>query len=317
MEPIAQYETLDELFLDAAQGLLEHGAELESRDGPTMEICGYTARLLNPHAHFVFNPERNLSPAYAAAELIWYLAGKDDPAMILEYAPQYERFCNRREDGSLYAHGHYGARWSHTLENGRTQLATVIRTLKKNPESRQAILTCWDRDTDLVHAERVDRGDIPCTLSVQFLVRGGNLNCIVTMRSNDIWLGLPYDIFAFTCLQMMVASALGLSIGWYQHQAGSLHLYHRNREKCERAASVRSFNTGPLSYQLHVGYVSEKIAKMVELEEHNRKTKCCTVCTDLPEHTLFYQLLAMAASKWTDVSKKIQNPLMKRHLERE
>jgi len=51
------------------------------------------------------------------------------------------------------------------------------------------------------------------------------------MRSNDAWLGLPYDVFCFTTLQKIVAAALGIECDWYQHQVGSMHLYGRNVRK--------------------------------------------------------------------------------------
>lgn len=45
------------------------------------------------------------------------------------------------------------------------------------------------------------------------------------MRSNDVFLGLPHDIFCFTMLQEMLARTLGMELGVYKHAVGSLHLY--------------------------------------------------------------------------------------------
>ena len=50
----------------------------------------------------------------------------------------------------------------------------------------------------------------------------------VYMRSNDIWMGLPYDVFSFTCMQILLAFKLGVGIGTYTHHAASLHLYKRD-----------------------------------------------------------------------------------------
>jgi thymidylate synthase len=57
------------------------------------------------------------------------------------------------------------------------------------------------------------------------------------MRSNDVWLGLPYDVFAFTTIQRLIAEQLKLDLGTYYHQAGSEHLYNRNREQALKAIS--------------------------------------------------------------------------------
>jgi len=50
------------------------------------------------------------------------------------------------------------------------------------------------------------------------------------MRSNDVYLGLPHDIFVFTMLQEMIARSLGLEVGFYQHMVGHLHLYDCDRD---------------------------------------------------------------------------------------
>jgi thymidylate synthase len=45
------------------------------------------------------------------------------------------------------------------------------------------------------------------------------------MRSNDVFLGLPHDIFCFSMIQEIVARSVGCDVGQYVHVAGSLHLY--------------------------------------------------------------------------------------------
>ena len=60
---------------------------------------------------------------------------------------------------------------------------------------------------------------------MQFLVRRGSLHMVVHMRSNDAFLGLSHDIFAFTFIQELVARSLGLKLGTYKHMVGSLHIY--------------------------------------------------------------------------------------------
>lgn len=48
------------------------------------------------------------------------------------------------------------------------------------------------------------------------------------MRSNDLWMGFPNDIFQFTAIQIYLAMRLGVGLGTYTHIAGSLHLYDRD-----------------------------------------------------------------------------------------
>jgi thymidylate synthase len=45
------------------------------------------------------------------------------------------------------------------------------------------------------------------------------------MRSQDLWLGFPYDVFTATLIQELMAGWLGVELGEYHHTVDSLHLY--------------------------------------------------------------------------------------------
>ncbi len=214
-----RFYTVDELWMAAIRQCLA-GSRLESRDGGCSERVGFSAQLDDPLMNVVTSPWRNFAPHYAAAELLWYLSGVQHTAMLEHYAPGYARFT---EDG--IAHGAYGWRWDHYQ-----QLPALIELLRTKPNTRQAVLSMW-WPTDLAHAVAGDRKDMPCTMSLQFLVRDGKLHCVTSMRSNDVWLGLPYDVFCFTSIQQMVAGQLGLQLGKYIHNVGSMHLYDRDQLK--------------------------------------------------------------------------------------
>lgn len=204
-----------------------------SRNGDAREMIGFQGIITDPKTNFLLNSRRRLSPHYAAAELLWYLNWTDDATMIIHYAPQYEKFT---ENGRAY--GAYGSRIA--LPTQGNQLSHVIGILRHSPDSRQAVVSLWDRSDVYVANNRLSK-DIPCTLSLQFLVRDNRLHMITTMRSQDIWLGMPYDVFCFTCLQMIVADALNIEVGVYVHQCGSVHLYEKNYEAAFEAVEDSSF----------------------------------------------------------------------------
>jgi thymidylate synthase len=87
-----------------------------------------------------------------------------------------------------------------------------------------------------MHATCGSKKDIPCTLSVQFVLRQERLYAITTMRSNDLWLGFPYDVFCFSTLQRLFAYTLGVDVADYVHNVGSMHLYTRDERKPGPAA---------------------------------------------------------------------------------
>ena len=56
------------------------------------------------------------------------------------------------------------------------------------------------------------------------------------MRANDIWLGMPYDVFCFTVIQEIVAHNLGIPMGDYIHMVDLLHIYEFDLAKAKTVA---------------------------------------------------------------------------------
>jgi thymidylate synthase len=282
----------------------------------------------------MFNPLRKMSPWYAAAELLWYLSGTDDVELVKAYAPQYVRFT---EDGRR-AWGAYGARWLNDV-SFKTELLRVVNdnkvpvdldrfvdmassplsqlqiaawTLKDKPESRQCVVTSWNAG-DLPHALAGDKNDLPCTVSMIFRLQAGKLYLMTTMRSNDVWLGLPYDIWCFTAIQQIIADALDVELGWYQHSAMSMHLYKRNEEKAMDAAEPPSFSAGPLEYRQRAGGHREYLQDAIRLAPQVHKLECFPhEIDDIGQGTFLHQCLAMMAAKYGKTD--IRNKLMERHV---
>ena len=174
------------------------------------------------------------SPAFAVAEAIWILSGSDDP-WIYEYNKKLLLYA---DDGVL--RGAYGPRlrrWGGELD----QLATIVETLRMDPDSRRAVIQLYDPARD-----GSGNKDVPCTLGFRFHLRGGRLNMSTTMRSQDVWLGLPYDVFTFTVIQELVAGWLGAELGDYHHHVDSLHLYESDIEKAVQV--TRGESTEPADF---------------------------------------------------------------------
>jgi thymidylate synthase len=85
--------------------------------------------------------------------------------------------------------------------------------------------------------DRVDTRDLPCTLGFGFRIRGDGLHMSSTMRSQDVWLGLAYDLFMFGQLGWTIANVLGVEFVSITHHVYSLHLYERNMEAVDQLHS--------------------------------------------------------------------------------
>ena len=257
---------MDKLWVETLCQLDANGELLASRNGQSAELVGFSAKLGNVNENFLFNEIRNLSPYYACAELLWYLSMTDDSSFLQLFAPSYTRFC---EDG-IHAFGAYGYRWHSNLmfndPPSVDQFSMAIKALQLHPESRQVIMTMWEAD-DLPHAIDLDKKDLPCTLTHQFLLRNGYLHLVTTMRSNDVWLGMPYDVFCNTQLQKLIADILGVEAGSYTHNAGSMHYYEKNFDNIDKVLKMTAKQLEvivPASVH-HVGVSELDLEKQIEL----------------------------------------------------
>lgn len=206
---------------DAHLALLEAAlslAPVESRGLEHRELVGASLVIEDPRSVVYHLPERRHRHVIGVLEGLQLLGQVSMPEAITGRVGGFTKFLDRG-----VFHGAYGARISGQLDD----LASL---LERDPGSRQAVLTIYDAGRDLNAAKR----DVPCTLALQFLVRDERLILRTVMRSNDLWLGLPYDLMQFAMLQSALASHLGVYPGEMIHQVGSLHLYESDVAKAWR-----------------------------------------------------------------------------------
>lgn len=144
------------------------------------------------------------------------IGGFSDPDWAIAHAPGLKPYQD--PNGQFY--GAYGQRIGH-------QLIEVAQKLGNDPLTRQAVITLWNPELD----NEPGHLDYPCTIAIGFSLVGhalDRLNMRVQMRSNDAWLGLPYDFFQFAQLQLTLCNVLDVDPGFYVHSAWSLHLYEEN-----------------------------------------------------------------------------------------
>jgi thymidylate synthase len=208
--------TLDDLLRKALGQILQDGAPVTATRGPNRELACVLLKLTRPRAR-LSHTETKGKPFSALGELAWYLAASNAADFITYYLSIYKE--ETEIDGTI--HGAYGPRlfserWNNQFEN-------VVALLRRKPTSRKAVIQLFDAD-DLAGTYK----DVPCTCTLQFMNRGGKLDLVTSMRSNDAYRGLPHDVFCFTMLQEIAARMLGIEPGEYHHFAASLHLYDRD-----------------------------------------------------------------------------------------
>lgn len=213
--------TLDDLLRRAFHEVLSKGTRVNATRGWNTELCGVLLKLSNPRAR-LSQTETKGKVFSALGELAWYLSASDSADFIGYYISDYAG--EEEVDGTV--RGAYGPRLF--TADWHNQFESVAALLKRKPTSRQAVIQLFD-NSDLAGSYK----DIPCTCTLQFMVREEKLNLTVTMRSNDVYKGLPHDVFSFTMLQEIMATMLKLPIGDYTHFAASLHLYDEQKEQAK------------------------------------------------------------------------------------
>jgi thymidylate synthase len=188
--------------------------------------------LTNPRARLTSSPARAANYGFAAGEFLWYLRGSRDLESITYYNKRMPAFS---DDGKT-VNSAYGALVgiAQPQDEATSQWARVVDELCVDPDSRRAVMTVFAPSHLPAVATGASTKDVPCTLSLQFLIRERKLHLHVSMRSNDVVWGLCNDIFSFTLMQEVMLLDLrargfeDLALGSYHHTAGSMHLYERH-----------------------------------------------------------------------------------------
>lgn len=188
----------------------------QTRNGPAIAFPELvTTTYYCPHERVLFHGGRDANPIFHLMESIWMLAGRKDVEFLTQFNKRMVEFS---DDGSTF-NAPYGYRWRHHF--GHDQLEEIIELLRRDPNTRQAVLQIWDHQ-DLTKSTK----DKACNTQVVFSIRDNYLNMTVFNRSNDIWWG-AYGANAvhFSILQEFIAASVNVNIGSYSQVSNNLHLY--------------------------------------------------------------------------------------------
>jgi thymidylate synthase len=212
----------DSLWQNLAKLFLPDGPAIEQsgRGGQATEVLHAAFSIRDPRQRWIGSRSPALNPAFAIAEVLWIVTGRNDSAFLNYFNPAYPTFAGK---GPTY-HGAYGFRLRKHF--GFDQLERAYLALSANETSRQVVLQIWDSRVDLPNDDGSPSStDIPCNLIAILKVRDRRLEWTQVMRSNDVFRGLPHNIVQFTSLQEILAGWLGVALGAYNHISNSLHFY--------------------------------------------------------------------------------------------
>ena len=112
---------------------------------------------------------------------------------------------------------------------------SLIETLKTDPANRRMIMSLWQN-------EWLETAALPsCVWNSQWNVTGGKLNLMVTVRSNDVPLGMPFNVSQYATLCYLLAQVTGLRPGKMTYVINNAHIYENQVDGIKEQMTKESY----------------------------------------------------------------------------
>lgn len=257
-------EHYEQQYLDVMRRVWETGdRRVDRTQVGTRSLFGETLRFDLREGRVPLLTTKRVYWKVAARELLWFLSGERNIRPLVEQGVHiwtdwpldtYRRATGEPIDRDVFEariiadKGFaerwgdlgpvYGAQWRNWPKyvergdgsfardpSGIDQIAALVTSLKDNPASRRHLFTGWNV------AELDEMALPPCHMTYQFHVRSdGGLSCLLSQRSCDVALGLPFNLFAAALLTAMLAQQCDLVPHELIWSGGDVHLYENHAD---------------------------------------------------------------------------------------
>ncbi len=222
-------------YLDLLKDVYENGAQKGDRTGTgTLSVFGRMYRV-DLAKGFPLLTTKKVYFKGVVNELLWFLSGSTNKNEL--DARIWDEWA--LEDGELGPI--YGKQWTAwPTKDGKTinQIDYVVDMLKNNPTSRRILFHGWNveylPDEKLSPQDNVRQGKMalpPCHLLYQFQVIDNKLNLMCTIRSNDLFLGHPFNVAQAAIWVHILAQQCDLDVGELIMSIGDAHIYSNHMEQ--------------------------------------------------------------------------------------
>lgn len=239
-------------YLNLVRKVLDEGIISSNRTGTdTISLWGESLRLDISDGKIPIITTKKVNYKAAIEEILWMLSGSTDSKKLEEKGIMIWKHNTSRmyldSRGLDYPEGEIGPTYgfnfrnfggnflpkatsevtvsslnfveSEQIRNGVDQLSQLIEDIKSDPYSRRHILTLWN-PVDVNKAALP-----PCVYCYQVRVIGDGLHLLVSQRSADIALGVPFNIIQGCIIANILAAECNLKPKTLQYNYGDLHAY--------------------------------------------------------------------------------------------
>ena len=252
----------EDQYLDLLRNIMDNGVEREDRTG-----TGTRSLFVPPVMRFSLAGGRvplittkRVPWKTVIKELLWFLRGETDARILQDDNVHIwdgnttREFLDKRglhtyREGLIgpgYGHQwrHFGGKWdpdcTPNSTGGVDQIAEVISQLKTDPYSRRLVVTAWNPTE--THRMALP----PCHNYFEFYVtpaREGrdSLSLHYHMRSNDVFLGAPFNMFSYAVLLRIIAAKVNMEPHELVVSLGDAHLYVNHMASVKKQLSRDPF----------------------------------------------------------------------------
>jgi thymidylate synthase len=217
-------------YLNLLKEILETGAEKQDRTNVgSLSLFGRQLRY-NLQEGFPILTTKKIHFQSVVAELLWFLRGDTNVSYLhQEGCSIWDEWADSKGDlGPIY-----GKQWRNWEGKKRhDQIQNILHQVRHNPSSRRIVLNAWNLDDlpdeAISPQENVAEGKMalaPCHLFFQLYVNQGKISLLFYARSQDFFLGTPFNIASYSLLAHLFALHCDLEVGDLIWIAGDVHLY--------------------------------------------------------------------------------------------
>ncbi|MGB3203595.1 MAG: thymidylate synthase [Crinalium sp.] len=248
-------------YLDLVRDILDNGEKkpVFGSDRYILSVIGRQLRFDVSESLPIYTTKKVFHQG-AIRELLWFVKGEGDVVdlnkqrvriwnkwAVKHWNERYDTNLTLQEyeaaitDGTIQRHQiplHYTLMTNWVSSSGAriNQMDWVVKQLPKNPHRKSYVVSCWE-PTKLYHMADESRSEsvvLPaCHYAHQLLVEKGRLSMVLLIRSNDIFVGNPFNVCQYAMLLCAYAHLTKYPPGELIVQIGDAHIYSSDLENAE------------------------------------------------------------------------------------
>ncbi len=234
-------------YLDLLRDVLDHGVDRDDRTGTgTRAVFGRQLRF-DLSRGFPAVTTKKLYLKGVIHELLWFLRGETNIATLRKHGVHiWDEWADEHGDlGPVY--GKQWRAWG-TRDGGAVdQIRNLAHQLRKNPDSRRMVVSAWNV------GELEQMVLMPCHILFQAFSKPTkmlddgkalrrSLSLQVYIRSNDLFLGAPFNIASYALFTMMLAQVTGHVAGDLVYTIGDAHIYRNHFTQVETQLTRKPYS---------------------------------------------------------------------------